>query len=130
MESVFQREEQETELLLHLPFLYTLMVLICSSSPLKGNMPLQQPSSDFRFWQGVSKVFAVLSDHPSPLNNSSEVQQQKTTEQQTRLHPSAVISRFTVCLEDCNNHEQISFLFTANLKTFLWKSMEISHFFP
>lgn len=72
-ESVLQREEQETELMLLLSFLHTLMALV-SSSPLKGNMPLQHPSSDFRLWQGVSKVFAVLSDHPSLLNNSSKVQ--------------------------------------------------------
>lgn len=74
VESVCQREEQEKELMLLLPFLNVLMALVFSSSPLKGNMPLQHPSSDFRFWQGVSKVFAVLSDHRSLLNNSSEVQ--------------------------------------------------------
>lgn len=97
-ESVLQREEQETELMLLFPFLYTLMVLVSSSSPLKGNMPLQHPSSGFKFWQGVSKVFAVLSDHPSLLNNSSKLQCQTIIEeQQESLHPSAVMSRFTVC---------------------------------
>lgn len=99
-----------------------LMALVSSSSPQKGNTPLQRPSSDFRYWQGVSKVFAALSDHPSLLNNSSKVQLQTTEEQQKRLCPSAVISRSTMSLKDCDNHEQIPFLFTADLKTFLWKS--------
>lgn len=98
---------------------------VSSPSPQHGNMHLQHSSSNFRFWQSVSKVFAVLSDHPCLLNKSTEVQWQRTTRegQQKRLCPSAVFSGVIVCLKDCIEHNQIPFLF-ATITSFFHKKLQ------